>query len=118
MRYIDAEIALKIIDSYAKTVTADGKVVVDAIRDIVGVITPTADVVPKSEVVGPLEGQGKQLMLEAVETIEKDYRKQREGHWYKIDGFPRHHFCSKCHKGNRTKSNFCPNCGAKNERGE
>ena len=49
-RYIDAELALKIIDSYAKTVTADGKVVVDAIRDIVEVITPTADVVPKSEV--------------------------------------------------------------------
>lgn len=49
-RYIDAETALKIIDNYAKTVTADGKVVVDAIRDIVGVITPTADVVPKSEV--------------------------------------------------------------------
>ena len=47
-----------------------------------------------------------------------DFRKQNEGHWYKIDGFPRHHFCSKCHKGNRTKSNFCPNCGAKNERGE
>ena len=49
-RYIDVETALKIIDNYAKTVTADGKVVVDAIRDIVGVITPTADVVPKSEV--------------------------------------------------------------------
>ena len=44
-RYIDAKITLKIIDNYAKTVTADGKVVVDAIRDIVGVIAPTADVV-------------------------------------------------------------------------
>lgn len=49
-RYIDAETALKIIDNYAKTVTADGIVVVKAIRDIVEIITPTADVVPKSEV--------------------------------------------------------------------
>ena len=45
MRYIDAEIALKIVDNYAKTVTKDGMVVVDAIRDIVSAITPTADVV-------------------------------------------------------------------------
>lgn len=44
-RYIDAEIALKTIDNYAKTVSTDGKVIVDAIRDIVGVITPTTDVV-------------------------------------------------------------------------
>ena len=44
-RYIDAEIALKIIDSYAKTVIADGKVIVDAVKDIIAVITPTADVV-------------------------------------------------------------------------
>ena len=49
-RYIDAETALKIIDNYAKTVTADGIVVVKAIRDIVEIITPTADVVPRSEV--------------------------------------------------------------------
>lgn len=44
-RYIDAETALKIIDNYAKTVTEDGKAIVDAIRDIISVITPTADVV-------------------------------------------------------------------------
>jgi hypothetical protein len=49
-RYIDAETALKIIDNYAKTVTADGIVIVKAIRDIVEIITPTADVVPKNEV--------------------------------------------------------------------
>lgn len=48
-RYIDVETALKIIDNYAKTVTADGIVVVKAIRDIVEIITPTADVVPKSD---------------------------------------------------------------------
>lgn len=44
-RYIDRDIALQIIDSYANTVTEDGKVIVDAVRDIVSVITPTADVV-------------------------------------------------------------------------
>lgn len=45
MSYIEREVALQIIDNYAKTVTADGKVVVNAVRDIVGVITPSADVV-------------------------------------------------------------------------
>ena len=49
-RYIDAETALKIIDSYAKTVSGDGKTVVEAIRDIVEIITPTADVAPRAEV--------------------------------------------------------------------
>ena len=50
-RYIDAETALKIIDSYAKTVSEDGKTVVEAIRDIVEIITPTADVAPRAEVI-------------------------------------------------------------------
>lgn len=45
MSYIEREAALQIIDNYAKTVSEDGKVVVNAIRDIVEVITPTADVV-------------------------------------------------------------------------
>lgn len=45
--------------------------------------------------------------------VEQGYRKQSDGWWYKIDGFPRHHFCSQCQKGNRSKSNFCPNCGTK-----
>ena len=48
--YIKREDALKIIDNYSTAVTEDGKVVADAIRDIIAVITPTADVVPKSEV--------------------------------------------------------------------
>lgn len=48
--YIKREDALKIIDNYSKAVTEEGKVVVDAIRDIIAVITPTADVAPKSEV--------------------------------------------------------------------
>lgn len=43
--YIEREAALKIIDNYGKTVTADSVVVVEAIKDIVGVITPAADVV-------------------------------------------------------------------------
>lgn len=47
--YIKREDALKIIDNYSKAVTEEGMVVVDAIRDIVAIITPTADVVPKSE---------------------------------------------------------------------
>ena len=48
--YINREDALKIIDSYSKACTEEGKIVADAIRDIIAVITPTADLVPKSEV--------------------------------------------------------------------
>lgn len=43
-RYVDRDIVLQIIDSYAKTVTEDGKVVAKAIRDIVEIICPEADV--------------------------------------------------------------------------
>ena len=70
-RYIDAETALKIIDNYAKTVTADGIVVVKAIRDIVEIITPTADVVPKSEV----ESIFDELIKQAGEIAE-NYKKE------------------------------------------
>lgn len=45
MAYIERETALKIIDNYSKTVDADGKVIVKAVRDIVDTICPTADVV-------------------------------------------------------------------------
>ena len=52
--------------------------------------------------------------MDIAETLyNAGYRKQSEGEWYKIDGFPRHHFCNQCGKGNRTKANFCPNCGAR-----
>ena len=80
-RYIDAETALKIIDNYAKTVTADGIVVVKAIRDIVEIITPTADVVPKSEV-EKLEQAGTRLVQEKDALIKnyaecmKDYARE------------------------------------------
>ena len=50
--YIKREDALKIIDNYSKAVTEEGKVVVDAIRDIIAVITPTADVAQMAEVAG------------------------------------------------------------------
>ena len=45
-RYIEVQTALSIIDKYAKTVTESEKVVVNAVRDIVEIITPAADVVP------------------------------------------------------------------------
>lgn len=73
-RYIDVETALKIIDNYAKTVTADGIVVVKAIRDIVEIITPTADVVPKSEV----ESIFDELIKQAGEIAE-NYKKEADG---------------------------------------
>lgn len=43
-RFIDTDVALKIIDSYTKTITEDGKVVAKAIRDIVEIICPEANV--------------------------------------------------------------------------
>lgn len=47
-RYIDADEAMQIINNYAKAIDYDCdncKVVIDAIKDIVSVICPTADVV-------------------------------------------------------------------------
>lgn len=44
--YIEKETALQIIDNYAKTVTEDGLVVVNAIKDIINIICPTASVKP------------------------------------------------------------------------
>ena len=44
-KYIDREIALTIIDNYAKATEGDeAKIIVKAVRDIIAVITPTADV--------------------------------------------------------------------------
>ena len=72
-RHIDAEMALKIIDSYAKTVSADGKVFVDAIRDIVGIITPTVDFLPQSEWISVEE-----RLPEIMETVLIAYKEKWE----------------------------------------
>lgn len=45
MAYIEREAVLKIIDNYLKTVNADGKAIIEAVRDIVDIICPDADVV-------------------------------------------------------------------------
>lgn len=48
----------------------------------------------------------------------------RKGHWDKVDETPyiRKHFnvvcCSVCRKKGYTAWNYCPNCGAKMERGD
>ena len=44
--YIKRDDVLTIIDNYGNTVTDDGKVVVQAVRDILSTICPTADVEP------------------------------------------------------------------------
>ena len=95
MSYIERETALQIIDNYAKTVSEDGKVVVDAIRDIVEVITPTADVV---EVV--------HAYWKATTHITESKR-GREIHSTLYN-------CSNCDAPNgRKKSSYCHWCGAK-----
>lgn len=90
-RYIDRDAALKIIDNYAKATTEDAKVVVDAIRDIVGIITPTADV---AEV-----RHGKWI-------FEHDIFNDPKGYFIRI-------VCSECHLKTGQVSNYCPKCGAK-----
>ncbi len=102
MSYIEREVALQIIDNYAKAVSADAKVVVDAIRDIVGVITPTADVV-----------------------------EVKHGKWLKTKAYPHRVYCSECYKTYVTneliidgrgkgahlvfctEAEYCPHCGAR-----
>lgn len=96
MAYIERETTLKIIDNYEKTVNADGKVIVKAIRDIVDIISPTADVV-----------------------------EVRHGKWEKQQFIGRSGFfsvkdftCSNCFENFAVEQgkglmNYCPNCGAK-----
>ena len=96
MAYIERETTLKIIDNYEKTVNADGKVIVKAIRDIVDIICPTADVV-----------------------------EVRHGKWEKQQFIGRSGFfsvkdftCSNCFENFAVEQgkglmNYCPNCGAK-----
>ena len=91
MAYVERKRAVQIIDNYAKTVTEDGKVIVDAIRDIVAVITPTADV---AEV--------------------------KHGEWREHFAFGCWHYdCPFCEDGyamkekDNTPPNYCQNCGAK-----
>ena len=91
--YIEREAALKIIDNYSKTVEANGKQVVKAVRDIVNFICPTADV-----------------------------QEVRHGKWILLNECANEGiYCSACHKkvyqtdyaNQKLKSNYCPNCGAK-----
>ena len=91
-RYIDAEIAVEIINRFRNTTDENGKTVADAIIDILKVITPTADV----------QKIRHGRWIEQVK-IRKD-GKSRLVHWQ----------CSLCgiFLGTST-ANFCPHCGAK-----
>ena len=102
MSYIEREVALQIIDNYAKAVSEDGKAVVDAIRDIVEVITPTADV---EEVRHGYWLSAHEYAVKLGETNEiRLGNAERDKIW---------HFCSLCEQQVRFKRNFCPECGAK-----
>ena len=87
MAYIERETALKIIDNYSKTVNADGKAIVEAVRDIVDTICPTADVV-----------------------------EVRHGYWEQGDYYDIGDVCSECEYDSHLilcKYKYCPQCGAK-----
>lgn len=97
--YIEREAALKIIDNYSKTVEANGKQVVKAVRDIVNFICPTADVqevrhgknITKIKPVDEFECSECGFICEICENIYYDD-------------------CI-CHR--EYNPEFCPNCGAK-----
>lgn len=91
--YIERKTALRIIDNYAKTVTDDGLVVVNAIKDIISVICPAAGVKPV-----------------------------KHGHWIRKLIYNKFAscigsmmICSECNKDNKydKRMDYCPNCGAK-----
>ena len=84
MAYIERETALKIIDNYSKTVNADGKAIVEAVRDIVDTICPAADV---------------------VEVRHGYWEKLKDGYWCSN--------CCILEKDLKQEYNYCPNCGAK-----
>lgn len=73
-RYIDAEIAVEIINRYRNTTDENGKTVADAIIDILKVITPTADVQESSHWISvkknlPQNGLARVLVLLKNEKI-------------------------------------------------
>jgi hypothetical protein len=94
--YIERGVASKIIDNYAKAVDESGAVVVKAIKDIVEIICPAADVV-----------------------------EVRHSQWDE-DKYPFCNVCPECGliidrtciKRNSGKLNLCPNCGAKMDGGK
>lgn len=93
MRLIDADATLQIIDGYAKTVEGEHKEVIQAIRDIVEVISPTVD---------------------AIEVVHGEWQFGNRNGQY---GY----YCSKCHTGFTGENAhwiarehlYCPRCGAK-----
>lgn len=87
--YIERNTALEIIDRYAKTVTGEnGTAIVEAVRDIVDIICPAADVAPV-----------------------------RHGHWINKNFYTRCSVCGKMaiydKYGQEVESDYCPNCGAR-----
>ena len=93
-RYIDADEALKIIDNYTKTITDDGKVVAKAIRDVVEIICPEADVAEVKHGKWKIE-ESKEHFNVICSSCNKDFYVYKKGQ-YRIQ-------CS----------NYCPNCGAR-----
>lgn len=98
-RYIDADEALKIINNYANAIDYDCdncKVVVDAIKDIVSIICPKADV---------------------EEVKHGDWiEKSKYGYWYYDCPYCDDGYALKERDGN--KPNYCHNCGAKMDGGK
>lgn len=90
-RHIDADIALEIIDRYRNTTDENGKIIADAIIDIIKTITTAAD---------------------AAEIT--------HGRWIYADGDVGYsvYQCSECGKEitvdeEEKTYHYCPNCGAK-----
>lgn len=70
-KYIDADEAMQIINNYAKAIDYDCdncKVVIDAIKDIVSVICPTADVEEVKHGNWVLARRGRKVVCSCCET--------------------------------------------------
>ena len=91
-RYIDADEAMQIINNYAKAIDYDCdncKVVIDAIKDIVSVICPTADVV---EVVRCCECKYSEQYKCTVDPCYNHMSCKRREHY--TEGVDAYDFCS------------------------
>lgn len=110
--YIKRDDALTIIDNYGKTVTDDGKVVVQAVRDIVSTICPAADAVPvvHGHIVWKPRHRGSITKRKCLKGIYEccDHEAIVDDRY-----ITKEPYCSECSKILGDYVNFCGNCGAR-----
>lgn len=97
-RYIDVDIALEIIDRYRNTTDENGKIIADAIIDIIKTITPTVDVAEITH----------GCWIDVPMNVYDDR--------YRMNKYNKRTKCSVCEYAmpyEYPRYRICPNCGAK-----